>query len=98
MSGRMPSGLCHSGQLLARHGHGNAESPIHRAARGAKVLVVGSPRKEGQPLYEEVPYQARYFKNGLYGFIELYSLGFGDIEYMDASSLHGFEIIFKVTK
>ncbi len=68
------------------------------AKPGARVLVVGSPRREGQPLYEEVPYQARYFKGGLYGFVDLYGLGLSDIEYMNASSPHGFEIIFKVTK
>ena len=81
---------------------GNPEktrNEIRRVVKsGGRVLVAGSPRRAGDPLHEQVPYEARYFKEGLHGFIDLYGLSLPDIEYMNAHSPHGWEIIFRVKK
>lgn len=72
---------------------------ITRVAKpGAWVLVGGDVLTDGGSLYRELPIPCRYFKDGVYGFIDFYKLSLSDIQYMDAASPHGFEIIYRVNK
>lgn len=72
---------------------------ITRVAKpGAWVLVGGDVMTDGGPLERELPIPCRYFKDGVYGFIDFYKLNLTDIQYMDAASPHGFEIIFRINK
>lgn len=91
--------------IVASHCLEKSRSPettrdeIRRVAKpGARVLVGGDPLPEGSDLYREAPIPCRFFENGVYGLIDFYKLNLNDIEYMDAYSPHGFDIIFRVTK
>jgi hypothetical protein len=71
---------------------------IRRVARpDARVVVSG---EYGDPNASDgsgrIP--RRLFVNGVYGFIDVYGLQLGDIEYMDARAVNGYQIIFRVTK
>ncbi len=68
------------------------------AKRGARVLICGDRPPEGVPLFRPTPIPLRFFDGGAYGVVELYKLDLRDIEYMNARSPHGFEIIFEVKK
>jgi len=68
---------------------------------GARVLVCGNRAPEGTR--SAFPYRGHevpvhFFRSGAYGLIELYQLHLEEIEYMNARSPHGFEIIFRVNK
>jgi hypothetical protein len=68
---------------------------IRRVAKpGAKVLVGGDRAVPRTPAKTPV----NFFKGGVYGLIDHYGLRVQDIEYFDARSPHGYEIIFKVAK
>jgi SAM-dependent methyltransferase len=91
--------------IVASHCLEKSRSPettrdeIRRVAKpDARVLVGGDPLPEGSNLYREAPIPCRFFENGVYGLIDFYKLNLSDIEYMDAYSPHGFDIIFKVIK
>ena len=72
---------------------------IRRVAKpGAWVLIGGDRLPAGSPLCQDSPIPCRYFKDGVYGFIDFYKLCLTDIDYMNAYSPHGFEIIFRMTK
>ena len=72
---------------------------IRRVTRpGGHVCVSGNRVTEAQLRHRtrEVPMQ--YFRDGVYGFIELYGLTLTDIDYCNAVSPNGYEIIFRVAK
>lgn len=75
---------------------------IRRVAKpGATVLVSGNrltkeakiKRERSQSLMPVL-----FFNEGVYGLIQLYQIELSDIQYMNALSPHGFEIIFKIRK
>lgn len=68
---------------------------IRRVAKpGAKVLV-GGDRKVRDP---RTPIPVIFFEEGAHSFVDLYGLNLQQIEYFDARSPHGYEIIFRVAK
>lgn len=71
---------------------------IRRVAKaGAKVLVCGN-RPAAVDRIRDTSVPINFFRGGVRGFIELYELRPEQIEYLDAYSPHGFEIIFEVAK
>lgn len=64
----------------------------------ARVLVGGDAVDERLPLDRSAPIPIRYFRSGVYGFIEFYDLHLQDIDYVNARSPHGYELIFRVSK
>ena len=71
------------------------------AKPGARVMVSGNRMTKEAKLKRErsqSPMPVLFFDEGVYGFIKLYQIELSDIEYMNALSPHGFEIIFKVRK
>lgn len=88
---------CHS--LEKSRDPATTRDEILRVARnGAWVLIGGDRVPAGTPLRVETPILSNFFENGAYGFISLYGLSLSQIEYMDACSPHGFELIFRVRK
>jgi SAM-dependent methyltransferase len=91
--------------IVASHCLEKSRSPertrdeIMRVAKpNARVLVCGNRLHDGALTYGESSIPRRFFDEGVYGLIGTYGLGLKDIEYMNARSPHGFEIIFRVTK
>ena len=68
------------------------------AKQGARVLVGGDAVAEGVPLNRTAPIPVRYFRSGAYGFIQFYDLHLQEIDYVNAHSPHGYELIFRVSK
>ena len=65
---------------------------------GGRVLVGGDRPPSGTTVQNKWGAMVQCFDNGVYGLISLYNLSLQDIEYMNARSPHGYEIIFKVRK
>ena len=62
------------------------------------VLVGGDTMPAGAPATETWPIPVRYFRGGVQGLVELYDVRLEEIDYLQARSPHGFEIIFRVRK
>lgn len=72
---------------------------IRRVAKpGAKVLVAGNRQPDDGQLVSVAPIPIQIFRGGAYGFMDLYQIGLGQIEYLKVYSPNGFEIIFEVNK
>jgi SAM-dependent methyltransferase len=72
---------------------------IRRVTRaGGHVCVAGNRVTEEELNRRSSDLPVQFFRNGVYGFIELYGLNVSDIDYINAPSPHGFEIIFRVSK
>ncbi len=68
---------------------------IRRVARPAAKILIGGDRKVRDA---KAPIPVIFFEEGAHSFVDLYGLSLQDIEYFDARSPHGYEIIFKVAK
>ena len=87
--------------VLASHSLEKSRDPertrdeIRRVGKpNAWILVAGDRKTEGfQPRIH-----SQYFAGGVYGFIDSYQLETRDIEYLNARSPHGYEVIFRNRK
>ena len=66
------------------------------AKPGARAIVCGNTSVIARP--GEKIYTIHPFQDGVYGFIKHYGLDLGAIEFMNARSDSGFEIIFRIDK
>lgn len=105
MSVKLPFGNDTFDVIVASHCLEKSRSPertrdeiIRVAKPNARVLVCGNRLPDGVETYGESSIPRRFFDGGVYGLIDTYKLELRDIEYMNARSPHGFEIIFRVAK
>lgn len=70
---------------------------VRVAKSGAHVCVAGNRLFDGATEHA-ASLPSRFFEDGVYGLIATYGIDLKNIEYMNARSPHGYEIVFRVAK